>query len=99
MVEVAGCGQGHGALRMVAGSGDHVVGHGPRSSRQQPQESHSVTFATAKGAVPKFTFGILTLPLGHSNFGSYEPGGAPASQGKKKPVFHVKHPKHEKRDK
>ena len=66
MVEVAGCGQGHGALRMVAGSGDHVVGHGPRSSRQQPQESHSVTFATAEGAVPKFTFGILTLPLGGS---------------------------------
>lgn len=43
-----------------------VVGQGPRSSRQQPQESHSVTFTTAKGAVPKFTFGILTLPLGRS---------------------------------
>jgi hypothetical protein len=66
MVKVAGCDQGHGALRLVAGSGGHVVGHRPRSSRQQPQESHSVTFATAKSAVPKFTFGILTLPLGGS---------------------------------
>jgi len=99
MVEVAGCGQGHGDFRMVSGPGNHVVWPRARAARQQPQESHSVTFATAKGAVPKFTFGILTLPLGHSNFGSYEPGGAPASQGKKKPVFHVKHPKHEKRDK
>ena len=66
MVAVAGCGQGHGDFRMVSGPGGHVVGQGPRSSRQQPQESHSVTFTTAKGAVPKFTFGILTLPLGGS---------------------------------
>ena len=66
MVEVAGCGQGHGDFRMVSGPGNHVVWPRARAARQQPQESHSVTFATAKGAVPKFTFGILTLPLGGS---------------------------------
>ena len=53
---------------------------GPPSASREPL---TVTFATAKGAVPNATDGILTLPLGHSNFGSYEPGGAPASQGKK----------------
>lgn len=86
---LAGCGQGHGAFRIGPFRGSLVVlakgTSGPPSASREPL---TVTFATAKSAVPNATNGILTLPLGHSNFGSYEPSGALASRGKKTGVSH-----------
>jgi len=91
MVEVAGCGQIHGAFRMMSWTITYGVGPEtaiiPSSASREPL---TVTLATAKGAVPSATDGILTLPLGRLRLALTSPAGR-WPRREKKTGFHVKH--------